>query len=123
MRVWFFAAARFSYHSRFFGENFAIFRLTSAWSLLEGVFGAAFCFLSLVVLVFFAFLASLGSTSSWRLRLVFLSVILTDLVGASDSESEVGGVLAPEGGIEASVALAELSSIVPAIASPFTKKP
>jgi hypothetical protein len=47
--------------------------------------------------------------------------MLTAVAGASESEAEVGGVLAPEGDIEVSVV--ELSSIVPAIASPFTKKP
>lgn len=100
----FLVAARASYMARFLVDNLAILRSTDADSLLDD----------------FAFLTALLDLSSARLRFVFFSVIFA---GASLSDAEVGGVLAPEGGTEASVALAELSSIVPAIASPFTKKP
>lgn len=44
-------------------------------------------------------------------------------MGASVSEAEVGGVLVPDEGFDASVVVAEVSPIVPSICSPFTKKP
>lgn len=98
-------AARASYMARFLNESLAILRSTVADFLFDD---------------FFAFLVAVDVTSSSRLRLLFLSNIFA---GASLSDADVGGVLAPEGGADASVALAELSSIVPAMASPFTKKP
>lgn len=56
------------------------------------------------------------------MRLFFFSA---DFFAGSLSDAEVAGVLVPEGAAEASVGTAELSESpsVPAIDSPFTKKP
>lgn len=114
--VWPFSAARVSYSTFSAGFSFASF------------FAIAFCSLSLAFdfddfrdesFDFLLFLASFASFSS-RLRLFFLSDVFA---GASVSEAEVGGVLAPDEGFDASVVVAEESSMVPSIDSPFTKKP
>lgn len=55
------------------------------------------------------------------LRLSSFTEICAAATGASLSDVDVGGVLAPDGGMDESVA--ELSSMVPAMASPLTKKP
>jgi hypothetical protein len=69
--------------------------------------------------IFFAnFFASLSPVVSS----FFFSV---DFFAGSLSDAEVAGVLVPEGAADASVGTAELSESpsVPAIDSPFTKKP
>jgi hypothetical protein len=87
-------------------------------------FANFFASLSPVVSSFllFDFLILVPSFSTSRLRLFFFSA---DFFAGSLSDAEVAGVLVPEGAAEASVGTAELSESpsVPAIDSPFTKKP
>jgi hypothetical protein len=70
----------------------------------------------------FDFSLTVASLSASRLRFFFLSA---DFFAGSLSETEVAGVLVPEGAAEASVGSAELSESpsVPAIDSPLTKNP
>lgn len=95
------AAARISYSALSEGFNLASFAVT----------------LSSLALAFLA----LDASTVPRLRFFSFMEIFVACIGASVSDAEVGGVLVPDGGSEVSVA--ELSSIVPAIASPFTKNP
>lgn len=119
---WFLAAARASYSAFSARSIFASFLSTIACSVLWLAF-ASFAAFFAALLSFFDFLLLLVSSTSASARLRLLFFVVCFVAGASVSEADVGGVLAPDGGTDASVLVAEGSSIVPTICSPFTKKP